>query len=226
MLNFSAVRLAITDDAYILSAATPLTTLSSAVVGGGFQQSCTILNRHVPLNYDCSNPVDDLQQFASALNITGLFVGMLTGVPMSGTRVVNVRDEDLSVSSIITAGVSNAVTSGVSKPAPLKPGTVNIVILVDANLIPAAMVNAVITATEAKANVLMECGVKSSEGDVATGTSTDAIVIACSGRGAPLLYAGPGTDVGYLIGRSVHECLIQALEPCSIFYPERVLREQ
>ncbi len=226
MLNFSAVRLAITDDAYILFAATPLTTLSSAVVGGGFQQSCTILNRHVPLNYDCSNPVDDLQQFASALNITGLFVGMLTGVPMSGTRVVNVRDEDLSVSSIITAGVSNAVTSGVSKPVLFTPGTVNMVVLVDANLIPAAMVNAVITATEAKANVLMECGVKSGEGDVATGTSTDAIVIACSGRGAPLLYAGPGTDVGYLIGRSVRECLIQALEPCSIFYPERVLREQ
>ncbi len=218
MLNFPAVRLTITDDAYILSAETPLTTLSSAVVGGGFQQSRAILNRHVPLNYDCSDPVSDLQQFASALNITDLFVGMLTGVPMSGTRVVNARDEDLSVSSIITAGVSNAVTSGVSKPVSLTPGTINMVVLVDANLVPAAMVNAIITATEAKANVLMKCGVKSSEGDVATGTSTDAIVIACSGRGDPLLYAGPGTDVGYLIGRSVRECLIQALEPCSIFY--------
>lgn len=226
MLNFPAVRLTVTDDAYILSAETPLTTLSSAVVGGGFQQSRAILNRHVPLDYDCSDPVGDLQHFASALNITDLFVGMLTGVPMSGTRIVNVRDEDLSVSSIITAGVSNAVTSGVSKPVSPNPGTVNIVVLVDANLVPAAMVNAVITGTEAKANVLMTCGVKSSDGDVATGTSTDAIVIACSGRGTPLLYAGPGTDVGYLIGRSVRECLIQALEPCSIVYHERVLREQ
>ena len=226
MLNFPAVRLAITDDAYILSAETPLITLSSAVVGGGFQQSHTILNRHVSLDYDCSDPVDDLLQFASALNITECFVGMLTGVPMNGTRVVNVRKENLSVSSIITAGMGNAVTSGVSKPVPLKPGTVNIVVLVDANLVPAAMVNAVITATEAKASVLIACGVKSGGGDVATGTSTDAIVIACSGRGAPLLYAGPGTDVGYLIGRSVRECFIQALEPCSIFYPEHVLSEQ
>ncbi|MBA2681987.1 MAG: adenosylcobinamide amidohydrolase, partial [Ktedonobacteraceae bacterium] len=88
MLNFPAVRLAVTDDAYILSAETSLTTLSSAVVGGGFQQSRTIVNRHVPLTYDCSDPVGDLQRFASALNITDPFVGMLTGVPMNGTRVV------------------------------------------------------------------------------------------------------------------------------------------
>lgn len=217
MLDFPAVLLVVTNEAYILSAETPLSTLSSTIVGGGFQHSHAILNRHVPFDYDCSDPGNDLLQFAHGVGVSNPFIGMMTGVPMSGTRVVNVRDNNLAVSSVVTAGVSNAITSGVSKPAALRPGTINVVVLVDANLVPSAMVNAVITATEAKTSVLTACGVKSDAGDRATGTSTDAIVIACSGRGAPLPYAGPGTAVGHLIGRSVRECLIKALEPCSIF---------
>ncbi len=53
------------------------------------------------------------------------------------------------------------------------------------------MVNAVITATEAKTGVLMALNARTKEGDPATGTSTDAIVIACTGRGTPVPYAGP-----------------------------------
>ena len=47
------------------------------------------------------------------------------------------------------------------------------ILLVDGALTPAAMVNAVITATEAKTMTLAEWDVKTPEGDAASGTSTD-----------------------------------------------------
>ncbi|HEV2659122.1 MAG TPA: adenosylcobinamide amidohydrolase, partial [Ktedonobacteraceae bacterium] len=116
-----------------------------------------------------------------------------------------------TVASVITAGVSNAVAAGVSEPAPLLLSTINIVVLIDASLVQSALVNAVITATEAKTGALMAQAVRTVEGHAATGTSTDAIVIACTGRGAPLPYAGPVTRVGHLIAASVRQCLAQAL---------------
>ena len=74
--------------------------------------------------------------------------------------------------------------------------TINMIFLIDAHLTPAAMVNAVITVTEAKTDVLLPRSVLTPEGHRATGTSTDAIVVACTNRGEPLPYAGPATEVG------------------------------
>ena len=53
----------------------------------------------------------------------------------------------------------------------------------DGALTPAAMVNAVITATEAKTMTLAEWDVRTPEGEPASGTSTDTVVVACTGRG-------------------------------------------
>jgi adenosylcobinamide amidohydrolase len=85
------------------------------------------------------------------------------------------------------------------------------ILLIDACLTPAAMVNAVITATEVKTHVLLSRGVCTPEGYAATGTSTDAIAIASTGKGTPLAYAGPVTPVGWLIGRCVRTALEEAL---------------
>ena len=46
MLNFPDVQLTVTDEACTLTSNVPLTTLASAVVGGGFQRTYTILNRY------------------------------------------------------------------------------------------------------------------------------------------------------------------------------------
>jgi adenosylcobinamide hydrolase len=218
MLDFPGVRMTLSEDACILQSDHVLHTISSAIVGGGFLDTRVIVNRHVHKNYDGDQPTRDLQHFVDTLQLDESFVGLMTGVPINGTRSVILQHEEITVASVITAGVGNAITSGVSAPVALRPGTINMIVLVDAHLVPAAMVNAVITATEAKTAILQACGVRASEGELATGTSTDAVVIACTGRGVPLPYAGPATPVGYLIGRSVHECLIQALKPCGIFY--------
>jgi iron complex transport system ATP-binding protein len=222
MMDFPGVRMTMTDEVCILTSYRALLSLSSAVVGGGLQPTRLILNRHVPRNYMCDQPVLDFYKFAERLQITEPFVGLMTGVPMHGTRIVTLRSVDITITAMITAGVGNALTAGVSEPVPFIPGTINIVVLVDAHLAAAALVNAIITATEAKAATLSACSIISSVGELATGTSTDAVVIACTGRGPAMPYAGPGTEIGYLIARSVRECLLQALEPCSMVSPASV----
>jgi adenosylcobinamide hydrolase len=189
----------------------PVSTLSSAVVGGGFGSYRDIINRHVDKDYQADDVVRDQIEFAQAHGVTEPFIGLLTAVYIEKARTCTLRQNDLTVAAVVTAGVGNATCAGVTAPALPHPGTINIILLLDANLAPAAMVNAVITASEAKTHMLIQRQVRTIEGDQATGTSTDSIVVACSGRGATLPYAGPATVIGSLIGRSVRQCLQEAL---------------
>ncbi|NJO82564.1 MAG: adenosylcobinamide amidohydrolase [Blastochloris sp.] len=211
-LEFPGITVEQDENAVILNSQLPLHTLSSSVVGGGFGQVQTIMNRYVSKNYNCDDPAADLKAFAQARGIQGEFVGLLTAVLMRKARCISVVEDDLLVSVVITAGVRNATAAGISSPYTMGAGTINVIILIDGNLVPGAMVNAVKTTTEAESAVLIERNVRTPEGFLATGTSTDAIVIACTGHGTPLEYAGPVTRVGYLIGRSVRECLSVALD--------------
>ena len=105
------------------------------------------------------------------------------------------------MAAVVSVGLSNTSSAGVTPPigagpadgaAAPGPGTINVVLLVDGALTPAAMVNAVITATEAKTMTLAEWDVKTPEGDAASGTSTDTVVVACTGRGEELELRRPG----------------------------------
>jgi iron complex transport system ATP-binding protein len=211
-LEFPDVTVTLSAAAIVLQSERPLNILSSAVVGGGMTCARYIINRHVEKNYNHPDPPQDLQNFAREYGIEEPFVGLMTAAYLDGARTVTTREHNLMVTAITTAGLSNPTAAGLSPSVVLSPGTINTILLVDANLTSAAMVNAVITATEAKTDILLNRGVSTPEGHLATGTSTDVIVVACTGRGKPLPYAGPATLVGRLIGRSVRESLSQALE--------------
>lgn len=211
-IDFPGITATHDDDALIVHSDMPLHILSSAVVGGGFIETQTIINWHVAKNYDGSDPAADLDAFARERGIDGNFVGMLTAVWMRKARTLTLIDGDLRVTLVVTAGVRNATAAGISAPYSLGAGTINLILLVDGNLVPAAMVNAIKTVTEAETAVLYERGVYTPEGVTATGTSTDVVLIACTGRGKPLEYAGPVTPVGYLLARAVRECLAEALD--------------
>lgn len=200
------------DDAFIIRSEMPLHSLSSAVVGGGLGNICAIVNRHVHKHYDCSDPIADLRDFARERDITDDFIGMLTAVWMHKTRHITQHMNGLTVSVIITASVGNAITAGISQPQTVQAGTINIIALVDGNLSSGAMVNAVTTITEAKTSVLQARDIRTPNGLSATGTSTDAVVIAHTGKGDSLPYGGPVTEVGYLLARCVRECLELSLD--------------
>ena len=92
-------------------------------------------------------------------------------------------------------------------------GTINTMVFINQELIPGAMVRAVMTATEAKTAVLQELAVNSRYSDgLATGTGTDQIGIASKlGSAAPLTSAGKHTKLGELIGKTVHDTIKQTL---------------
>src|SRR5215510_14276616 len=210
-LDFPDVVLTRTAEVLVVHSQQPLTVLSSAIVGGGVVRVRYLLNRHVHHDYNCLDPVADLIAFARSQDISEAFVGQMTAVSLQKARAIRLRAETITVAAVVTAGLSNATIPGLSAPVTPGPGTINMILLIDACLTPAAMVNAVITATEVKTQVLMARGVRTPEGYAATGTSTDAIAVASTGRGTPLAYAGPVTPVGWLLGRCVRTALEEAL---------------
>lgn len=189
-----------------------LSCLSSAVLGGGLLRTHHILNLGVPADYQCGNHLADLQHAARQRNIIGPFVGMLTAARIADAQVVVERDDVATVAAIVTLGISHPTAAGVSQSARRAgPGTINTIVLVDGKLSPAAQVNAVITATEAKSLVMAECSVRTPEGHLASGTGSDALVVASTERGAHFEYGGPISHVGAMIGRAVRAATLNAV---------------
>lgn len=209
--DFPNATASLDDEALIVQSDMPMLAISSSVMGGGVLMTRTILNMHVNKNYNCDNPADDLRAFAQKRGIAEPVQGFMTAVYLNKTQSVTLREGALTVTALVTAGVSNATSAGQSLPAALTPGTINIILLLDANLTAAALVNAVILATEAKTASLYQHNVRTPDGLPATGTSTDAICVACTGRGETTDYAGPATVVGWLMARAVRQCIETAL---------------
>lgn len=142
-------------------------------------------------------------------------LGMMTAVSVKHTVLSRGKHQDLSVATLCTAGVGNPGVAGLpanKAQGRYRPGTINIILLIDGNLTDAAMVNAVITATEAKTRALFKTKVILPDGEPITGTTTDAIVVACTGGGDTLRYAGTATSLGYLIGITVYKAVLRGVK--------------
>ena len=198
-------------EALHLQSEEPLTTLSSSFYGGAFQRVHHILNAHVAPDYDSARPSADLRAIATRCGVNGPFVGLLTAVPLERARLLFAEEAGLRVNVLMTAGVGNATSVGESLPYTYGPGTINIIVLIDGHFTRAALVNAVLTITEAKTAVLRELGVQTPEGMSATGTSTDTVTIGVTGRGPVRSYAGPATLEGWLIAKTVRQALRECL---------------
>lgn len=166
------------------------------------------------------DPAHSLRVVASQQGIEAGTVGLMTAVPMTQLVTARASMGNLWMECFATVGVTNAVCAGewpVVQGQPKKqehPGTINLILVTNGCLSHAAMVGAVQVATEAKTGLLRDHAVHSSHsGKTATGTGTDAVVIACRLRGQGTLYAYSGTHtiIGALIGRVVADCVARGL---------------
>lgn len=201
------IAVAIDEKAVRVTSARPLAMLSSAVVGGGLCSAHDIVNLHVDKDYDSARPEDDLAAFAASCGVDGAFVGLMTAAYTEHACVAAESRDGVTVAAVVSVGLSNTSNAGITPPLAPTPGTINAILLVDAALTPSAMVNAVITATEAKTMTLTEWDVRTPEGGPASGTSTDAVVVACTQGETGLSYAGPATTVGWLVARTVRAAI-------------------
>lgn len=190
-------------EAVVVRAELTLRVLSSAIVGGGFAETRAVVNLHVPRGFACQASERVLEDFARRRAIAPPFVGLLTGARTEHAEVVEAHAGDLAACAVVTLGLSNVSAAGRSPAALWRPSTINTIVIVDAEPEPGALVNLVLTATEAKTLALAEAGVRLTDGGLATGTSTDAVVIAATGRGERARFGGPVSALGWLVGRAV-----------------------
>ena len=198
-------------------------SISSAVYGGGVGRLKRAVNQYVSRDYECSNPVQDMQnkllEWGYPLEDCA---GLMTAVPLEHAAVAEADIGSAGIVCCVTAAAGNAARAGSERSvlAAYRPGTINIMLGIDGWLSQSAMVNAVMTATEAKAAALADLGITDSEnGLIATGTTTDAIVLAVSGSrryAAEHVYAGTATDLGGAIGRLVYSAVTESLRSVNV----------
>jgi adenosylcobinamide hydrolase len=209
------VKLYVQNKILVLAGEKRFFTLNSSVLGGGFHTPYFVINQQVVKGYAGNDPRGDLIKGIREIGLDPAeCAGMMTAAHVRDASIVCERGDQISVAAIATAGTSNAMAAG-GTPPPFSfsgAGTINIILLIDGNLTEGAMVNAVITATEGKTMALQDLKIKDIfTGEPASGTSTDAVVVAVTGKGQKLSYAGTATEVGGMIGRTVRKSVTEAI---------------
>lgn len=202
----------------------PRSCISSGPLGGGLTVRDWLINATVPLSYDRTDPDRHLAEIGAELGLSGTGAGLLTAVDVTRHHVA----VDSDVHATATVGLSSPAWAAAPDghfrrevpagdrpavfaeyetveylpPEPYRPGTINVVVALPVPLSPAALVNAVVTATEAKTQALYEAGVR------ATGTASDAVVVHCPVDGEPEPYGGPRSPWGARLARAVHSAVL------------------
>lgn len=196
--------------------ARPLLAISSGPLGGGVGARSWLVNATVPMSYDRDDPDVHLADIAAGLGLAQApGVGLLTGVDV-GRRVM-AADGGVSVTATVGLGApawaaapdgdlrrARPSTAALGRSDKLRgAGTINVVAHVPVRLSGAALVNAVATVAEAKAQALWDLRVP------ATGTCTDATCLTCPLDGPVELYGGPRSAWGARLARAVHAAVLQ-----------------
>jgi len=177
--------------------------VASTPLGGGIGTRHWIVNAQVALDYARTDLEAHLAAIGAELGLVGPGVGFLTAAAVD------------DVTSAVDGGVSASATVGLRHPTLAAApddvpqgsvvGTVNVVVGVPVRLTQSALVNAVITCTEAKAQALHDHGLP------ATGTASDALCIVCPAGGTAEQFAGPRSPVGASLARAVHAAVVAGM---------------
>jgi len=181
------------------------------------------LSKELATKLQCGGKTYEQQRKGMIANKLGLqptdltLVG--TAADMDNLAVVTKQFGPFTVTALVTAGAkSNALRAGVDEGTNIEPsdppsGTINIIVLTNAQLTDGALARAVVTITEAKTAALEDLKVPSSytKGVQATGTGTDSVIVVSGSNGPKVTYSGGHSRIGELIARAVHQAVIEAL---------------
>ncbi len=184
---------------------TPMRSISTSACGGGTGMRRWVVNAQVPPGYARRDPEHHLTKLAVSLGLPGRGNGMLTAADV---RNYQSRLED-GVEVVATVGIGRPILAahrGDEAPTPeaagCRAGTINVVALLPERLSDAALVNAVVTATEAKVQALRDAAIGG------TGTATDALCILCPDEGTAAPFGGPRSPWGARLARAVHAAVV------------------
>lgn len=190
--------------------------LSWAIWGGGRGRTRTVAWYQVS-SEDLKPPVEPQEFLREKLRERSLLgaVGLLTSADLDAYTEAEKSFGELSVRSIATVGLRNALRAGDPARALSPVGTINLLVHISEPLSEEARVEALAVAVEARTAALLKAQIPSLEtGLPATGTGTDCVVVASplevSARETSSRvhrYAGKHTEVGSLIGAAVLEAV-------------------
>lgn len=227
MITITPAHIKINEQYVSMKLDEPLKVVSSAIHQPGVGMYRQFINRTVDYTY---NPADPREEMAQFLQREGFdleqTVGMMTAVLAEQAKIQHYDYEGTSIVIMVTAGVGNAVdiTRAFNREDKIHAGTINTWIIVNGELSDEAFFQAMIAATEAKTKALFDEQVTDpTTGTLATGTSTDSVMIAATQQGFYHQYAGSITPLGTLIGYGVYETMRVAIQEYKRYKEEQGL---
>jgi len=178
----------------------PWRAVSSAPLGGGIGARGWVVNAQVPSAYDRTDVDAHLRSLAAEAGCAGSGVGFLTAAEVE--RYNTAADGDVVVYATVGLRHPTWAAEPRGESVDARVGTINVVAFVRAHLSDAALVNAVITVTEAKTQAMTD------QGFPGTGTASDAVCVLALPEGSVESFAGPRSRLGSCIARATHGAVV------------------
>ena len=222
------------DKSIVLVFSGPRKVLSTSLYNGGYHEDFeAVFNRDMtqgsgmPCESFAPTYVESMKIVAERLGLAPeLTSGMGTAAHMENASIVSRSYKELTVTAIVTGGVETnggrvGDPASYYKTAEKKCGTINIMLVIDADLPPGILARALVTCTEAKTAALQELMAPSrySTG-LATGSGTDQTIVIANSESL-LFFEGAGkhSKLGELIGLAVMAAVKEALKKQSGLTP-------
>jgi iron complex transport system ATP-binding protein len=197
---------------------TPLTALSSGIYNGGYKKVNAILNVSVPDSYNDKylhdDPMNLVYDAQKNLNITADYIAMLTAAKIQNLSIVSRQTGDITITALATAGWRHGESAGEDiENSHYAHGTINIIVILNANPTDSCLVSLFLTATEAKTAAMNDYDIRSRySGEAATGTITDSLSVAATGQGEKIELGGPASIIGQLVASAVRQAVKEAAD--------------
>ena len=216
--NIPNLKVLLTKDDIIIISKDELECLSNAAIKGERLKSLSIVNHHVPLDFGHIDLLEVFNPIKRKFKLHKSMIGLLTAVEMEDAVMVNEKVNDVDYTIILTAGILNTSAPNIvnspdinenikSESSFYNPGTINIVLLINGLLTEHAIVNLFIIITEAKTLLFNKLNIRMKNGRLATGTSTDTIVVGFTNNGQLIEWSGYATEFGQSVGCSIYKLL-------------------
>lgn len=140
--------------------------------------------------------------------------GFCTAASMENVSIQTMEQAYFTVTAIVTGGIEgNGARIGDPASYSEKPGTINIILHIDADLPHGTLTKAMVSCAEAKVAALQELmAVSRYSRGLATGSGTDGIIVVCNPESEHTLTdAGHHSLLGESIGKTVKEAVKEAL---------------
>ncbi|MDO5410896.1 MAG: adenosylcobinamide amidohydrolase [Lachnospiraceae bacterium] len=150
--------------------------------------------------------------------------GFCTAASMENASIKSMKHEYFTVTAVVTAGIQGnggrigdpacySETPNLKTEEVRKPGTINIMLHIDADLPDGTLTKALVSCTEARVAAIQELLAPSRYSNgLATGSGTDGIIVVCNPESENTLTdAGIHSKLGEYIGKTVKEAVKEAL---------------